>query len=153
LKEFKRFYQEISSDGGKGEKIMNCLVLEPSKQITNIYKKIFDEKNYDAYFTKNESECMEKFYESVRADNASRYDFVIFENSCRLLDGSKLEDRIREIHPDQKIFFLSKYMNLDKSELSKKTQEIIEKPFAMITLLGYIEIVWPREIIVPSETS
>jgi len=39
-------------------------------------------------------------------------------------------------------------MNLDKSELSKETQEIIEKPFAMITLLGYIEIVWSKEMII-----
>ena len=129
---------------------MNWLVLEQSEQITNIYKKFFEEKNHNVDFVKNELECIEKFYSSLRADNVSRYDFIILEKSCKLLDDSQLEDRIRKIHPEQKIFFLSKYMNLDKSELSKKTQEIIEKPFAMITLLGYVEIIWSREIIVSS---
>ena len=130
---------------------MKLLVLEQSEQITNIYKKFFDEKSHDADFAKNESECMEKFCDSLRTKDSSRYDFVILEKTGMLSDGSKLEDRIREIHSDQKIFFLSKYMNFDKSELSNSTQEIIEKPFAMITLLGYIDIIWPREIIVPSE--
>lgn len=132
---------------------MKLLVLEQSEQITNIYKKFFEEKSFDADCTKSESECMEKFCDSLRTEDTTKYDFVILEKPGTLPDNSKLEDRIREIHSDQKIFFLSKYMNFDKSELSKKTQEIIEKPFAMITLLGYIEIVWPRKIIVSSETS
>jgi len=124
------------------------LVLEPNKQITNIYKKFFSQKNYDVFFAKNESECFKWFYDSQELDNYSKFDFVILDDSCKLLDEVCLEDKIREYNPDQKIFFLSSYMNFDKSELSKKTQEIIEKPFAMITLLGYIEIVWSNEMII-----
>ncbi len=132
---------------------MKLLVLEQSEQITNIYKKFFKEKSHDADFAKYESECIEKFCDSLRTEDSSRYDVVILENSCTLPDGSKLEDRIRDIHSDQKIFFLSKYMNFDKSEISKKTQEIIEKPFAMITLLGYMEILWPSKIRVSAEAN
>jgi len=127
---------------------MKFLVLEQSEQITNIYKKFFREKNHDVVFAKNESECIKGFYDSQVLDNDSKFDFVILEDSRKLLDEVFLEDKIREYNPDQKIFFLSSYMNFDKSELSKKTQEIIEKPFAMITLLGYIEIVWSNEIII-----
>jgi len=127
---------------------MKFLVLEQSERITNIYNKFFYKKKYDVDFTKNESECIKKFYDSQELDNESKFDFVILEDSCRLLDGNSLEDKIRECNPDQKIFLLSSYMNLDKSELSKETQEIIEKPFAMITLLEYIEIVWSREMII-----
>ncbi len=127
---------------------MKFLVLEQSERITNIYNKFFYKKKYDVDFAKNESECIKKFYDSQGLDNESKFDFVILEDSCRLLDGNSLEDKIREYNPDQKIFLLSSYMNLDKSELSKETQEIIEKPFAMITLLGYIEIVWSKEMII-----
>jgi len=127
---------------------MKFLVLEQSEQITNIYKKFFHKKNHDVDFVKNESECIKKFYDSQRLDNESKFDFVILEDSCRFLDGVPLEDKIRDLNADQKIFLLSSYMNLDKSELSKETQEIIEKPFAMITLLGYIEIVWSKEMII-----
>ncbi len=127
---------------------MKFLVLEQSERITNIYNKFFYKKKYDVDFAKNESECIKKFYDSQRLDNESKFDFVILEDSCGLLDGNSLEDKIREYNPDQKIFLLSSYMNLDKSELSKETQEIIEKPFAMITLLGYIEIVWSKEMII-----
>jgi len=132
----------------KEEKAMKFLVLEQSKQLTNIYKKFFHKKNYDVDFAENELECIKKFHDSQRLDNESKFDFVILEDSCRLLDGMPLEDKIRDLNPDQKIFRLSSYMNLDKSELSKETQEIIEKPFAMITLLGYIEIVWSKEMII-----
>ncbi len=127
---------------------MKFLVLKQNEQITNIYKKFFCKKNYDVDFAKSESECIKKFYDNQVLDNESKFDFVILEDSCRLLDGNSLEDKIRDLNPDQKIFLLSSYMNLDKSELSKETQEIIEKPFAMITLLGYIEIVWSKDMII-----
>ena len=51
-----------------------------------------------------------------------------------------LEDKIREENPLQKVLFLEPYMNLDNTEISKETQYLVEKPFAMVTVLGKIMI-------------
>lgn len=106
---------------------MKLLVLEQNELVSNIYKKIFDEKNYFADYAKTESECIEKFNEN--------YDYVVLEN-----EKSAFLEQIRRIKPSQKILSLEKYMNADVPLELKKTQDLIEKPFAILTLFGKLEI-------------
>jgi hypothetical protein len=107
---------------------MKLLVLEQNELISNIYKKIFDEKKYMADYAKNETECIEKFDEN--------YDYVVLEN----LKSGTLEQKIRKIKPSQKILSLYPYINSDGPLELKKTQELIEKPFAILTLFGKLDI-------------
>ena len=107
---------------------MKLLVLEQNERVANIYKKIFDEKKFIADYAKNESECIEKFDEN--------YDYVVLEN----LKSGILEEKIRKIKPSQKILSLAPYMNSDSPLELKETQDIIEKPFAILTLFGKLEI-------------
>ena len=107
---------------------MKLLVLEQNETISNIYKKIFDEKNYTADYAKNESECVEKINEN--------YDYIVLED----LKSRILEEKIRKINPSQKILSLEPYMNSDGPLELKETKEIIEKPFAILTLFGKLEI-------------
>ena len=108
--------------------IMKLLVLEQNEVISNIYKKIFDEKNYVADYAKNESECIEKFDEN--------YDYVVLED----LKSGVLEEKIRKIKPSQKILSLAPYMNSDASLALKAAQDLIAQPLALLTLFGKLEI-------------
>ena len=107
---------------------MKLLVLEQNELVSNIYKKIFDEKKYFADYAKNEFECIEKFDEN--------YDYVVLEDSKK----EELERKIREIKPSQKILSLAPFMNSDGPSELKETRDLIEKPFAILTLFGKIEI-------------
>jgi len=107
---------------------MKLLVLEQNELVSNIYKKIFDEKQYIADYAKNESECIEKFDEN--------YDYVVLENSKQ----GFLEEEIRKIKPSQKILSLAPFMNSDCPTELKETQALIEKPFAILTLFGKLEL-------------
>ncbi len=115
-------------DGGRGKNFMKLLVLEQNEQISNIYKKIFDEKNYLAEYAKNEFECIEKFSE--------KFDYVLLDD----VEKEGLERKLREIKPSQKILSLSPYMNSDGPRELKEAQDLIEKPFAMLTLVSKLEI-------------
>ena len=107
---------------------MKLLVLEQNELVSNIYKKIFDEKHYIADFAKNESECIEKFDEN--------YDYVVLENSKLVV----LEEKMRKINPSQKILSLAPFLSSDGPSELKETRDLIEKPFAILTLFGKLEI-------------
>ena len=112
---------------------MRFLVLEANERIIKIYQKFFDSKSYQVDFANSEESCFEKF--SCFND----FDYIILEES-RKIGNLYLEDKIREIKPLQKILFLSPYMNLENTEISRETQYLVEKPFAMVTVLGKIEL-------------
>jgi DNA-binding response OmpR family regulator len=107
---------------------MKLLVLEQDELVSNIYKKIFEQKQFIADYAKNESECIEKFDEN--------YDYVVLENS----KIGVLEEEIRKIKPSQKILSLAPFMSSDGPAELKETQDLIEKPFAILTLFGKLEI-------------
>ena len=107
---------------------MKLLVLEKNELVLEIYKKIFQEKEYDAYYAKNESEFFEKFYK--------KYDYVVLEN----LNVDSLEQKILEIKPEQKILSLAKFMNSNYSPELNEIKELIEKPFAILTMIGSLEL-------------
>jgi DNA-binding response OmpR family regulator len=101
--------------------------MEQSELVSRIYKKIFDEKQYEADFAKNDSECLEKFDKS--------YDYVVLDDSV-----SNLEENIRKIKPSQKILSLSQYIDSEGLPELKDTLDLIEKPFAILTIFGKLEL-------------
>ena len=114
---------------------MKLLVLEQNELISNIYKRIFDEKKYDAEYAKNEFECIEKFDEN--------YDYVVLDD----LKSGFLEEKIRKLKPTQKILSLSPFMTSSGPSELKETRDLIEKPFAILTLFGKLEIENPNQYI------
>ena len=111
---------------------MKLLVLEQNEAVSKIYQKIFDEKKYIADYAKDESECLEKFDEN--------YDYVVLEDQKL---GS-IEEKIRSTKPSQKILSLAPFMNSESPIKFKETKDLIEKPFAILTLLGKLEIENPN---------
>ena len=119
---------------------MKFLVLEPNERVAKMYQKFFEQKQYQVTIIQNESECLNRF-------QTDSFDCVILEKSIFVKDG-RLEDQILEKNPGQKILFLSPYMNMDAQGISKATQEIIEKPFAMVRLLSQIKLQKSKKILV-----
>ena len=111
-----------------GNYTMKLLVLEQNELVSKIYKKIFEEKKYDADYARNDLECLERFDKN--------YDYVVLENS----NSGTLEQKIRKIKPDQKILSLSQYINSECAPELKETQELIEKPFAVLTMISRLEL-------------
>jgi DNA-binding response OmpR family regulator len=107
---------------------MKLLVLEQNELVSKIYKKIFEEKKYDVYYARNDSECLERFDKN--------YDYVVLEDS----NSGTLEQDIRKLKPDQKILSLSQYINAEVPPELKETQELIEKPFAILTIISSLEL-------------
>ena len=105
---------------------MKLLVLEQNERVSKIYKKLFDEKKYNADFVKDESEFLAKYNKN--------YDYVVLEN----LDS--LECKIRQIKPEQEILPLFSFLSSDIPQNFKETLDIIEKPFAIISMLAQLEI-------------
>ena len=107
---------------------MRVLVLEENDRVTKLYKKIFQQKKINVEFLKDEAEYAQR--------SSEYYDLIILENpkfEFRFLDKN---------HSKNKVIYLSSFFN-ENSEISnvaKETREMLEKPFAMITLLSKLEI-------------
>ena len=112
---------------------MRFLVLEENDRIIRIYKKFFDAKEFHVDFVSDEEGLIQKI--ACLAD----YDYIILEGTTPN-ENEIIQERITEINPLQKTLFLSPYMNLENTEISIETQYLVEKPFAMVTLLGKIEL-------------
>lgn len=116
---------------------MKALVLEENDRIIQLYKSIFTQKKYDAEFVSDSFSCLDKF-----ARKNDQYDLVILEKPTKTDIDSNLEDEIRTVSPDQKIFFLSPYLAPREKEFDsvKETLDLIDKPFALVNLLSQLEI-------------
>lgn len=116
---------------------MNALVLEDNPRITGLYEKIFSSVGFDVDFVSDKFSCIDRFLNPDKT-----YDFVILEKSAKFDEVANLEDKIRSMNPDQKIFFLSPYMSPRSPEFDSmsETMNLIDKPFAMVSLLSYLEL-------------
>jgi DNA-binding response OmpR family regulator len=116
---------------------MKALILEDNNRIIELYKNILTQKNYEVDFVSDVSSCLDRFEAQKQ-----KYDIVVLEAPTRLDVDTNLEDKIRQSSPEQRVFFLSPYMSPRPKELesSKETLELIDKPFALISLLSYLEI-------------
>ena len=119
---------------------MKVLILEQSEQISNIYKKLLDKKQIESEIVKNEFDFFKKC--------VNDYDYRILE--CKKTSKKNfLGDYIKKM--SKKFIDLSPYLdnNTQNSNLPKETSDILEKPFAMITLLSKLELnLIKKEIIV-----
>jgi len=115
---------------------IRALVLEDNQRITHMYEKIFAQKDCEVDFVVDSSSCLN------RCKSCEAYDLVILEKPTAMEKDINLEDQIRAANPQQKVFFLSPYMGTRKEgfESLKDTLDLIDKPFAMITLLSGFEI-------------
>lgn len=116
---------------------MKVLVLEQNERIVQLYKSIFTQQKCEAEFVSDSLSCMDKF-----STKTSQYDLVILEKPTKTDIDTNLEDEIRAVIPSQRVFFLSPHMAPREEEFDavKETLDLIDKPFAMISLLAQLAI-------------
>lgn len=116
---------------------MKVLVLEQNERIVQLYKSIFTQQKCEAEFVSDSLSCMDKF-----STKTSQYDLVILEKPTKTDIDTNLEDEIRAAIPSQRVFFLSPHMAPREEEFDavKETLDLIDKPFAMISLLAQLAI-------------
>lgn len=114
---------------------MKALVLEDNQRVVQLYKKIFEQKEFEVDFVEDSFSCLDRCGQSP-------YDLVILERPTQIQPDENLEDKIRDANPLQKVFFLSPYLETRNEgfESLKETLDLIDKPFAMISLLSGIEV-------------
>lgn len=124
-----------------GIDVMRALVLEDSDRVMELYRKIFEQKNHSVEFVPDVASCID----AIR--NGAQYDCVILEEPIRMREDANLEDEIRKTSPNQRVFFLSPYLSMrgDGFENLRDTLNLIDKPFAMVSLLSYLEIKNPMQ--------
>lgn len=124
-----------------GIDVMRTLVLEDNYRVMELYKKIFEQKNHSVEFVSDWASCMDV----IR--NGAQYDCVILEEPTRIGEDANLEDEIRKMSPNQRVFFLSPYLSMrgDGFDNLRDTLNLIDKPFAMVSLLSYLEIKNPMQ--------
>lgn len=124
-----------------GIDVMRTLVLEDNYRVMELYKKIFEQKNHSVEFVSDGASCMDV----IR--NGAQYDCVILEEPTRIGEDANLEDEIRKTSPNQRVFFLSPYLSMwgDGFDNLRDTLNLIDKPFAMVSLLSYLEIKNPMQ--------
>ena len=107
---------------------MKVLVLEEHDRVSKIYQRILNEKGIEANLIKNDSE----FEKTVNKN----YDLEII--SSVLPQTTSILNKIAIKSPQQRVVYLSSYCKEDEnlSNLVGKTREIIQKPFAFLTLLA-----------------
>lgn len=120
---------------------MRALVLEDSDRVIGLYKKIFEQKNYSAEFVPDGASCI------AVIRGGAKYDCVILEEPIKMSEDANLEDEIRKASPSQRVFFLSPYLSMrgDGFDSLRDTLNLIDKPFAMVSLLSYLEIKNPLQ--------
>lgn len=123
---------------------MNVLVLEENERISKIFEKIFQKKNINSMIVRSQDECFEEFQKAILKNED--VDVIILDKSQMFDSEKRLEDKILELKPAQKLFFLSPYLNLEFPEKVLESALIIQKPFALITLLTKLELKVPDNI-------
>lgn len=123
---------------------MNVLVLEENERISKIFEKIFQKKNINSMIVRSQDECFEEFQKATSKNED--VDVIILDKSQMFDSEKRLEDKILELKSTQKLFFLSPYLNLEFPERVPESALIIQKPFALITLLTKLELKVPDNI-------
>ena len=122
---------------------MRLLVLEKNERIIKIYQKIFEQTWHDVDFAWSLEEVGKRIDEC--SQNETNFDAVILENRDQEVE-KYLTGKVKR--PSLQIFYLYEKENNEKITLTQETREIIEKPLAMVKLLGKIRLSEAKQLVV-----
>ena len=114
---------------------MKFLVLEQNDRLIKIYKKIFQEKKHEVEFVKT----FEEFQKTEKFKDSSKYlefDALILEKKSEFSEARTEKRKV--VQPPT--FDLFPYLSQDKKGTPSETREIIEKPFALVSVLAKIQL-------------
>lgn len=130
-------------------KIMNVLVAEDEYDIALLYKMALEKRNHKVTITENGEDCLKIYHEEsqrTRFDFSNKrmgaFDAIILDYKMPRIDGMEVAKEILSVNPHQRIIFASAYVKetlLDSIKNLNQIVELMQKPFAVKTLLDTIE--------------
>lgn len=125
---------------------MNILIAEDNQFTANQYDRILRKYGHTIVLTKDGSECLEKYKESLKKTefesiDDNPFDVVVLDQSMPKKSGSEVANEILNVKPKQKIIFASAYA-ISGSESTKNLKdrvEYLQKPFSLTTFVDKIQ--------------
>lgn len=130
----------------KSESRLNILIAEDNQFTATQYDRILRKYGHKVVITKDGSECLKKYQESLKksefeALDANPFDVVVLDQSMPKKSGSEVASEILSVKPTQKIIFASAYA-LTGNESTKSLEnkvEYLQKPFSLNTFVQKIQ--------------
>jgi CheY-like chemotaxis protein len=126
---------------------LNILVAEDNAFTATQYTKVLEKNGHKVTLAKDGQECLELYSKEIQKSefdslDQSPFDIVLLDNNMPKKSGIELAKEILDRNPNQRIIFASAY---DINTLLKapgripESVEILEKPFALSTLVNKIQ--------------
>jgi CheY-like chemotaxis protein len=125
---------------------LNILIAEDNQFTATQYDRILRKYGHTVILTKDGSECLEKYQESLKKSefeslDESPFDVVVLDQSMPKKSGSDVANEILSVKPKQKIIFASAYAitgSEDTKRLKNKV-DYLQKPFSLNTFVQKIQ--------------
>jgi CheY-like chemotaxis protein len=135
----------LKPNQGKAKTRLNILIAEDNQFTATQYDRILRKYGHTIVLTKDGSECLEKYKESLKKTefeslDDNPFDVVVLDQSMPKKSGSEVANEILSVKPKQKIIFASAYA-ISGSEDTKKLKnrvDYLQKPFSLSTFVQKI---------------
>ena len=135
---------------------MKVLVAEDEPDILYVYKMGMEKRGHIITTIENGEDCLATYYKSMKrhnrkpekslsrkiSENSSGFDVVILDYKMPLKDGLQVAKQILEWNPEQRIIFVSAFVEetlRDSVKHLRQVVELIQKPFRIETVIEIIE--------------
>jgi CheY-like chemotaxis protein len=125
---------------------LNILIAEDNQFTATQYDRILRKYGHTIVLTKDGSECLEKYRETLKKSefeslDENPFDVVVLDQSMPKKSGSEVANEILSVKPKQKIIFASAYA-ITGSEDTKRLKDkvdYLQKPFSLNTFVQKIQ--------------
>lgn len=123
---------------------LRILVAEDNQDLADTYKIAFESRGHVITTVRDGVECLKTYLVHVKNskdDSESLFDAIILDQQIPGMSGVDVAREIQRVNPKQRIIFITGYGAEVIKELREFQQEIeiINKPFALKTLIAQIE--------------
>ena len=122
---------------------MKILIAEDEADLADQYFEFLTDSGHEVFLTYNGQQCVEKYFNQIKENSdQAPFDVVILDQIMPELTGMDAAKRILDEFPEQRIIFVSAYLDNTLIESIKKLKQLLEtlqKPFEFQLLLDMIE--------------
>lgn len=120
---------------------MKLLMVEDNKSVSEMMAMFFKKENWDAYFSYDGEDAIEKF-----KDDSNSWDIVTLDLNLPKMDGMQVAAELRKLSPTVPIIMLTARDSESDQVLGLEmgADDYVTKPFSPITLIARIKALYRR---------
>ena len=111
---------------------LKILVVEDSEALAGHYKNVLESKGHKVFVTSDGKEELEIYEKELKSCLSGKppFDLIVSDNSMPEMNGVEAGQKILEMMPDQKFFFVTgeRYSVLDSFHVDGKNIDVEQKP-------------------------